>query len=190
VLFRSKSVTVINLGIAFSELRNQKTLLLECDLRRPSFQRLFDAPFRTGMLQLLRGEVTDVDQVIQHTVYDNVDFIPAGGHEPTHSSELISGPGLERVIDRLKDRYDHIFIDSPPVVTVTDACILGSKSDATVLVVRLNATPADIVERAKRLLRANNCDVVGVILTHLQQEVSHYRYRYRYAYGYFKKPRS
>ena len=178
-----KSVTVINLGIAFSELRNQKTLLLEGDLRRPVFETLFNRSCPTGLLQLLRGEITDVDQAIQHTVYDNLDFLPAGGHEPMHSSELLSGPRMDQVLDRLRDRYDHIFIDSPPVVTVTDACIIGSKCDSTILVIRMHHTPAEIVDRAKRLLRANQCDVAGIILTHLRREPSRYLYRYSYGYG-------
>jgi capsular exopolysaccharide synthesis family protein len=179
-----KSVTVINLGVAFSELQNRKTLLIEGDLRRPIFERLFGRPCPMGLLQLLRGETTDLDLAIQHTAYDNVDFIPAGGREPTHSSELLSGARMDQTLDRLRDRYDYIFVDSPPVITVTDACILGSKCDSTILVIRMHHTPAEIVDRAKRLLRANQCDIAGMVLTHLNREPS--RYLYRYAYGYAK----
>jgi capsular exopolysaccharide synthesis family protein len=178
-----KSVTVINLGVAFSELHNQKTLLLEADLRRPIFERLFGRTCPVGLLQLLRGGISEIDQAIQHTVYDNVDFLPAGGREPTHSSELLSSARMDQILDRLRDRYDYIFIDSPPVVTVTDACILGSKSDSTILVIRMHHTPSEIVDRAKRLLRANQCDIAGIILTHLIREPSRYLYRYAYGYG-------
>jgi capsular exopolysaccharide synthesis family protein len=178
-----KSVTTVNLGIAFSELRSQKTLLIEGDLRRPSFQHLFDRDIEHGLVDLLRGEETDVDKCIQPTVYENLQFLPAAGKEFAHSTELLSSPRMVQLLDRLKDRYDHIFIDTPPVITVTDACILGSMCDQTLLVVRLYRTPADVVDRAKRLLRAANCEVAGVILTHMEMQMSRYMYRYGYTYA-------
>ena len=136
------------------------------------------------MLQLLRGEVENIDDAIHSSVYKNLDVIPAGGRDSLHSTELLSSPAMTQIIDRLRDKYDHIFIDSPPVVSVTDAAILGAMCDETIMVVRLNKTPTDIVDRAKRLLRANNCEVTGVILTHLKLHMPRYLYRYSYGYGY------
>ncbi len=179
-----KSVTTANMGIVFSELRNKKTLLIEGDLRRPSFNKLFDRDTTPGMLQLLRGEVDRIDDALHPTIYDNLQFIPAGGRDTIHSTELLSSPRMVQVLEQLKDRYDHIFIDSPPVITVTDSCILGSLAEQVLLVVRLNKTPSTAVERAKRLLRANNCEVSGVILTHMKHYVSRYLYKYSYGYGY------
>lgn len=173
-----KSVTTINLGMAFSELRNQKTLLIEGDLRKPSFGRLFNRTSSPGLLQLLRGEVDELDKVIHPTVYDNLFYIPAGDRDQTGSTELLSSPRMAQVLDRLKDRFEHIFIDTPPVVTVTDAAILGALCDETLLVVRLHRTPSEVVDRAKRLLKAANCDLAGVILTHAQQLSNQYAYRY------------
>lgn len=173
-----KSVTTINLGMAFSELRNQKTLLIEGDLRKPSFGRLFNRTSTPGLLQLLRGEVDELDKVIHPTVYDNLFYIPAGDRDQTGSTELLSSPRMAQVLDRLKDRFEHIFIDTPPVVTVTDAAILGALCDETLLVVRLHRTPSEVVDRAKRLLKAANCDLAGVILTHAQQLSNQYAYRY------------
>lgn len=173
-----KSVTCFNLGVAFSELRNQKTVIIEGDLRRPSFGKLLNRRATPGLIQLLRGEVDDLDQALHPTVYDNLQFIPAGDRDFTNSTELLSSPRMVQILDRLKDRYDHIFIDTPPVITVTDACILGALADETFLVVRLGKTPAEVVDRSKRLLRASNCDVSGVILTHMQYHIPQYLYRY------------
>lgn len=175
-----KSVTTINLGITFSELRNQKTLLIEGDLRRPAFARLLHRDPRPGLTQLLKGEVDDLNQVIHPTVYDNLQLIPCGGSDSTNSTELLSSPRMAQLIDRVRDRYDHIFIDTPPVLSVTDASILGAVSDQTILIVRLNRTPSEVVERTKRLLRAANCDVAGVVLTHLSHATPRYLYRYAY----------
>lgn len=173
-----KTVTSINLGITFSELRNQNTLVLEGDMRRPSFHRLFNRRSGTGLVQLLNGESDDVDAAIHPTVYDNLQFLPAGGRDLHSSTEMLSSPRLGEILDYLKTRYDHIFIDSPPVVTVTDACILGQVCDSTMLVVRLHKTAIEAVDRAKRLLRAANCDIAGVVLTHMQYHVPRYLYRY------------
>ncbi|MEX0774291.1 MAG: CpsD/CapB family tyrosine-protein kinase [Phycisphaeraceae bacterium] len=178
-----KTVTTINLGFAFAELRNQRTLLVEGDLRRPGFYTYFHRDCTPGLLQLLRGELDDIDKAIHRTVYDNLQFMPAGGRESTQSTELLTSDRMTQILDKLKDRYDHIFIDTPPVVTVTDGAILGAQCDQALMVVRLNKTPSEVVERAKRLLRAANVDIAGVILTHLQPELARYRYVYRYAYG-------
>ncbi len=174
-----KSVTSINLSLAFAELKSQNTVLVEGDLRRPSFSKLFDRPSDRGMLQVLRGEL-EIDEVLQPTVYPNLQFIPAGGRESEACTELLSSPRMAQVIQQLRDRYTHVFIDTPPVITVTDPCILGAMADEVLLVVRLNKTPTDIVDRAKRLLRASNCEVAGVILTHLRQENSDYKYNNYY----------
>lgn len=173
-----KSVTCFNLGVAFAELRNQKTVIIEGDLRRPSFGKLLNRRATPGLIQLLRGEVDDLDEALHPTIYDNLQFIPAGDRDFTNSTELLSSPRMAQILDRLKDRYDHIFIDTPPVITVTDACILGALADETFLVVRLGKTPAEVVDRSKRLLRASNCEVTGVILTHMQYHIPQYLYRY------------
>ncbi len=179
-----KSVSTVNMGIVFSELRNQRTLLVECDLRRPTFDKLFDQQYDTGMLQLLRGEVENIEDAVQQTVYPNLQVIPAGGRDHINSTELLSSPRMAQIMDRLTDKYDHVFFDSPPVVTVTDAAILGAMCDETLLVVRLYKTPVEVVDRAKRLLRANNCEVTGVILTHMKVHMPRYFYRYGYSYSY------
>ena len=177
-----KSVTTVNLGIAFSELKDQKILLLEGDLRRPAFSKLFDRKGAPGLIQLLRGELDDVEQALQPTVYANLQFMPAGGRDLVSSTELLSSPRMADLLKELRSRYDHIFVDTPPIVTVTDPAILGALCDQTLLVVRLNKTPVEYADRAKRLLRAANCELGGVILTHLQHYVPKYLYSYyRYA---------
>lgn len=179
-----KTVTTANLGVVFSELRNKKTLMVEGDLRRPTFGKLFERECQVGMLQLLRGEVDDIDQALHETVYDNLQFLPAGGRDATHCTELLSSPRMAQILERLRDRYDHIFVDTPPVISVTDAAILAAMSDQTLLVVRLHKTPVDMVDRAKRLLKANNCNLAGVILTHMKMVfLPGYMSRYSYGYG-------
>ncbi len=173
-----KSVTSLNLSIAFSELRDQRILLVEGDMRKPSFSKLFNRKFDIGLIQLLNGQLEDVDKALHPTVYENLAFLPAGGKDPVSSTELLSSPRMAKLLERLKDRFDHIFIDTPPIVTVTDAAILGAMADQTILVVRLGHTPVEVVDRAKRLLRAANCEIGGMVLTHLTHNIPKYLYRY------------
>lgn len=177
-----KSVTTANLGVVFGELRNKKTLVIEGDLRRPCFHKLFGRNCTPGLLQWLRGDVADAQQIVHRTVYDNLQFIPAGGRDPTHCTQLLSSPAMTQILDRFRDHYDHIFIDTPPVVSVTDAAILAALGDQALLAVRLHKTPSEMVDRAKRLLNANGCNVSGVILTHMKT-VFMPGYLSRYHYG-------
>ncbi len=178
-----KTISTLNLGMAFAEIRNQKTLLLEADLRRPTFAGYFGHEYKQGLTDYLHGSTDDIDSLIQPSVYDNLQFMPAGEGDPVKSTELLSSPRMVQLLDRLRDRYDFIFIDTPPVVTVTDPCILGAMADQTIMVVRLNKTASQVIDRAKRLLRASNCELAGVILTHLRPDLSRYAYRYTYGYN-------
>lgn len=173
-----KTVTAVNLALAFAELKNKRTLLIEGDLRRPSFHHAIGTHATPGLLHLLRGELDDVDDAIHDTAYDNVQIMPAGDHGTTQSTELVSNLRMPQILDQLKERYDHIFIDTPPVISVTDACIFGAACDEVLLVVRLNKTPVEVVDRTKRLLKASNCDVAGVVLTHMRYHIPKYLYRY------------
>ena len=175
-----KSVTALNMGITFSELRTQKTLVVEGDLRRPSFPQLLDRDAYPGLLHVLKGEVDKVDDAIHPTVYDNLYFMPAGGRDNATSTELLSSPRMIQVLAQMKDQFDHIFVDTPPVLNVTDASILGAICDQVLLVIRMNTTPQDLVDRAKRLLRASNCNIAGAVLTHLANTTPKYLYRYAY----------
>ena len=178
-----KTVTSINLGVAFSELRDKRTLIIEGDLRKPSFEGIFDRECPHGLSDYLSGRTDDISEVLHPTVYENLQFIPAGYIRGDQSTEMLADPRMAKLIDRLRDEYDQIFIDSPPVINVTDACILGALSDQVILVVRLNRTPTDVIDRTKRLLKASNCEVGGVVLTHQTERTASYDYRYE---GYYR----
>ncbi len=173
-----KTLTAVNLAMAFAELQNKRTLLIEGDLRRPSLHQVIGQQLTPGLLQLLRGEMDDVNAAIHDSPYDNVKILPAGDHGTTASTEMLSTHRWPEVLEQLKQQFDHILIDTPPVISVTDACIFGALADEVILVVRLNETPVEVVDRTKRLLRASNCEVAGVVLTHMKHHIPKYLYRY------------
>ena len=161
-----RSVTTVNLGVCFAELKNTKVLVVEGDLLHPSFDALFARPCPVGLSQYLCGQIDDVDEVLYPTIYDNLQFLPAGPGEATESAKLLSRPRLVQMLNRVKNRFDHIFIDTSPVMTMDDAKILGAIGDQTLLVVRLHKTAIELIERTKRILRAANCDLAGLVMTH------------------------
>jgi len=179
-----KSVTTFNLGVAFTELREKKTLIIEADLRRPSFGRLLGRELTPGLIQHLRGEEKSFRSCVYPTVYDNLFVLPAGGDDHMGSTELLSSDSMARTLQEARDQFDYIFIDTPPVITVTDACILGTMVDEVFMVIRLHHTAVDAVDRAKRLLKASNCEPSGVILTHVEPRSSPYMSKYAYRYKY------
>ncbi|MCC6680668.1 MAG: CpsD/CapB family tyrosine-protein kinase [Phycisphaeraceae bacterium] len=165
-----KSLTVVNLGVVFAELANNRTLLIEADLRRPSFQKIFGRPFLIGLSHVLRGDIEDEAEAIHPTMYPNLHVMPAGEQKRDEAGELLAGSAMVRLLDRLKDRYEHILIDSPPVTHAADACVLGALCDETVLVVRLHRTPRKVARRSKQLLEAAGCTMAGSILVGAEQQ--------------------
>lgn len=191
-----KTISSMNLALAFSELTDRRTLVLEGDLRMPTFGKLFPTKEQPGLIQLLRGEAL-LDDVIQRTEVGNLDLIHAGGAVGDEAIRLISGSRLGHTLELLRSRYDHVIIDTPPVLELADAGILAKAADELMMVVRCHRTPRHLVNQAVRILQSYNIQVGGMILTNIPSESpayhSRYGYRYRYrrrAYGHGQKTSS
>lgn len=181
-----KTITSVNLGLTFAELRACKTVIVEADLRLPTFDKLFNRTSSTGLIQYLRGEA-NVDEIIQTMDHHPLHFITAGGRTTGDAVQLLSGPRFQLLLAQLRKRYDHVIIDTPPVVELADAGIVGASSDDVLLVVRMNRTPRTLVEQAIRTLQSYNAPVAGAIATDQtrhRHKYYYYRYGYRYGYGY------
>jgi len=181
-----KTITSVNLGLTFAELRACKTVIVEADLRLPTFDKLLGRQSNVGLIQHLRGEAT-LDQIVQPLDGHPLHVIPAGGRTCGDAVQLLSGPRLQLLLAQLRKRYDHVIIDTPPVVELADAGIVGKHSDEVLLVVRMNRTPRTLVEQAIRTLQSYNAPVAGAIATdqaRSRHKYYYYRYGYRYGYGY------
>ena len=184
-----KTITSLNLGLTMAELRNRKTIVVEADLRLPQFRKLFDLPMGPGMVSYLRGDA-ELEDVIQRVGPRGLHVIQAGERVSDQAVELLSRNRFTDLINRLKRDYDHIIFDTPPVVELADAGIIGAQAEDVMLIVRMNRTPRGLVEQAIRTLESYNAPVHGVIATdqtrHRRRYYSYrygYRYGYRYAYG-------
>jgi len=172
-----KTVSTGNLGVIMAERQDRTTLIVDCDMRHSKLTALFHAQDAPGMADLLKGRAT-LQQCIQPTVYPNLFIISAGQATRDGISELISRPELEEVVAQFRMRFDYVLVDSPPVNSVSDAGVLGRAMGEALMIVRMNKTNKDSVERAVRLLKAANVKVAGLVLTHQKYSVPKYPHRY------------
>lgn len=182
-----KTITCVNLGLTFAELRNRKTIIIECDLRLPTFGKLLNCDAdRPGLIDYLRGKakVTDIVQQVEGSA---LHIIPAGGRVSDEAVQLISGQRMSQLIQGLRAKYDHVIIDTPPVLQLADAGILGNQSEEVLVVARMRRTPRPLVEQAISTLASYNAQVNGIIATDNPRSRGRgygYKYGYRYGYGY------
>mgnify|MGYP003377493231 CR=1 FL=1 len=181
-----KSTTSTNTAIVFAQ-NGLKTLLIDCDLRRPVEHSIFNVPKEPGLVNCLVGSVTTEEAIVK-TGISNLDLLTAGTIPP-NPSELIGSRRMMEVLNELKGKYDMIVIDSPPIGAVTDGVLLSTMADATVLVTRAKRTKIEYIEKTLEELERVGVKPIGSVLNDFDVSQSYgstykyYRY-YRY-YNYY-----
>jgi succinoglycan biosynthesis transport protein ExoP len=156
-----------------------RVALLDCDMRRPRVHKVFGFRNDLGVTTALI-DLDSVGGIIHDTVVPNMKVI-CTGPIPPNPSELLHSDAFARLLADLKTRFDRIIIDSPPIVPVTDAAILATQVDGTILIVRAFKTSKDLVRRAKRTLNDVGARIVGSVLNAVEltrPEYGYYRYQY------------
>ncbi|MEM7680360.1 MAG: hypothetical protein AAF288_00235 [Planctomycetota bacterium] len=177
-----KTLTTVNLGLSFAELRNRRTIILEADLRLPNFAELMSLGNPAGLIGYLRQEAT-LEQATSRLSDDGLAVIPAGGRAPKDAVSLLASRRMSELIARLRTEYDHVIIDTPPVTDLADAGIIGALVDEVLVIARMRRTPRSLIERALRTLQSYHANVGGFIATDNQPKAhGSYAYRYRYRY--------
>jgi capsular exopolysaccharide synthesis family protein len=159
-----------------------KVVLLDCDMRRPRMHKVFGLKNDAGVTTALVDPNT-IDRIIHDTVVPSMRVI-CTGPIPPNPSELLHSEAFARLLSELKQRFDRVIIDSPPIVPVTDAAILATQVDGTILIVRAFQTSRDLVRRAKRTLSDVGAHIIGAVLNAVQLERPEYGY---YRYQYYKR---
>ena len=177
-----KSTTVANLAITMAQA-GARTLLVDSDLRKPTLDALLGVEKRPGLTEVLAG-VCSVEESIVETEVDNLSIIGSGSLPP-NPSEMIGSEKMRKVVDSLCASYDHILFDSPPILAVTDAAILSTFVDFTILVVRSGRTRWASLERAISLLRNVRAKRLGMVLNAI--EIDGIYGRYHDYYGYYEQ---
>lgn len=184
-----KTITSLNLGLSMAELRNRKTIVIEADLRLPTFNKLMHLRDTPGMIGYLRGEA-ELGEVVQEVQGSSLHVVAAGSRVSNDAVQLLSNHRMTKLLDVLRAKYDHVIIDTPPVIELADAGILGGISDEVIVIARISRTPKPLIDQALRALRSYNAPVAGVIATGQQRgrnRYHYYRYGYRYRYRYYAK---
>ncbi len=192
-----KSTTSLNVAITFAQT-GARVILLDCDLRKPRIHRYIGTTRKNGLSDLLVG-LTNADTAIRHSEKFNLDFIPAG-QIPPNPAELLSSSAMEALLKYLGERYDYIFIDTPPVTTVSDATSMAQMVDGYVIVVRHNYSIYECLERALASLKFAEAKLLGFVMNDVRPMMgigygrygsysSKYRYSSKYKYGGYDKRR-
>ena len=180
-----KSTTAANLAIALAQV-GQKVVLVDADLRRPVVHSIFGMEKDEGVTNYLMGTVT-YESVLNSTFHENLYVIPSGVLPP-NPSELLASRPMETLIKKLQEDFDVIIFDSPPVIAVTDAAILSTKVDGTILVVNSGNTNRDALLRGNTLLESVDAKLLGVLLNGVDIEGMYGSYYYYYYHHYYSKP--
>ncbi len=178
-----KSTSSSNLAITLSQMKS-KTVLIDCDMRRPMIHNLVMVSRENGLSRYLTTDDIDIHDIIKPSGLDNLDIITAG-HVPPNPSELLSSKKMDELFAKLREEYDYIIVDSPPIIAVTDALILSKKVDQLVLVIRVNSTEREIIEQAKNLLKNIDVRVAGVVVNGVEVKKYYSGYKYYYYYYYY-----
>lgn len=160
-----KSTTVANLAVTIAQ-GGRHTILVDCDLRRPSLHEHFGLRNDQGLTTAVLDETTQLH--LQDTTVENLSLL-SSGPKPPNPADLLGSRHFDRVLDQLKEQADMVLLDAPPVLGVTDAAVLGAKTDGVLLVVRAGKTRRDHAERARDLLERARVRIVGVTLTNAPQ---------------------
>lgn len=175
-----KTTVAINLGGGFA-LSNKKTLVVDCDLRKPRLHQILERDKKPGLIDYLVGEF-NLDQIIFSTEISNLSIITSGTI-PTNPAEMLDSRQMEEFLTKVRSMYDYVILDSPPIVAVTDAEILAKKVDGSILVVSADVTEESMLERAVQLLKHDNSTLIGTVLNNFSTKPgygSYYKYYYYY----------
>jgi polysaccharide biosynthesis transport protein len=181
-----KTTVACNLATVMAQT-GKRVVLLDCDMRRPRLHQVFDTRSDAGVTTALI-DASGVGAVIRPTEVPNLSVVTTGPIPP-NPAELLHSEAFARLLAELRERFDLVVIDSPPVLPVTDATVLSTAVDGSVLVVRALVTRRDLARRAARALRDVGGHIVGVVLNGVDLEGDPYGYRYYYAReGYAARP--
>lgn len=177
-----KTFSTVNIGGSFAR-DNYKTILIDADLRKPRIHNMFNDKRVPGLTDYLFGQASFTD-VLKKSSVNNLFYITSGKILPS-PSEIVGSIQMKNLLEKLRNEYDYIIIDSPPLIPVTDAELLARYADATLLIVKANFTEIELIEKAVEVLKYDKSNFIGTVLNNFSYRNgygSYYKY-YHYYYG-------
>jgi succinoglycan biosynthesis transport protein ExoP len=173
-----KTTTSVNTAIVLAQ-KGTRVLLIDADLRRPSIHKALGMGPRIGLSNVLTGGATLQQATVRSTLLPNLYILPAGTPPPNPAELLASAPMFD-LLAEVREQYDHIVVDTPPTLSVTDAVVLSTRADAVVLVIRSAQTTKPALRRARDILAQVNARVAGVLMNAVNLDSPDYYYYYEY----------
>ena len=184
-----KSTTTINLATVFAQAGN-RVLIVDSDLRRPTLHKLFKVSNNLGLTNYLLKQ-NELAELVQTTPVPNLDFM-ASGRLPNSSMGILGSAQMKEMISELKQRYDFILFDSPPILGVSDASILASEVDLVMQVIQYRRYPQPMTIRAKQMIEKVGGNFIGIVLNNINmsQDEGYYYYSGYYHDYYYSRSAS
>ena len=175
-----KSMTVANLAIVLTQA-GKSVLLIDCDMRNPTVHKNFNLSNKVGLSSCI-SMGTAVADAVQETGIEGLDALTAGVIPP-NPSELLGSEQMKNLLQRAKEQYDYVLIDTPPVMPVTDALIVSRFVDGMILVIASAEVKVEMAREVKSQLVNAGANILGVVLNKVRSEHHGYGYEYYYYYG-------
>jgi tyrosine-protein kinase Etk/Wzc len=176
-----KSTISANLGVILTQT-GARVLLIDCDLRRPSLHDRFGHSRAPGLTEIIAGDAS-VRDVVHNTGITGLDFI-SSGTIPPNPAELLGSASMERLLQACRDHYDHVILDAPPSLAVTDTTVLSAIADQMVMVIEAGRVPIKALARVREVLAATGRPLAGFVFNDKTQLGATYGYYGYYGYSY------
>lgn len=158
-----KTVATINLALAMAELSGVEILIVDADLHGPRTEHYLGLPRRQGLCEVLSGRL-DIDRAVRQLSVPGISLMGAG-ELPSNPSELLASDRMRTLLNKLRQRFSYVLLDTPEAMTISDASLLGAMADGILLVVKLGSTPRHYVEQTHNTLESLGGNVLGTCLT-------------------------
>lgn len=175
-----KSTTIANLAVVLTQA-GKSVLLIDCDMRNPTVHKNFNLSNKVGLSSCI-SMGTALSDAVQKTSIEGL-YALTGGVIPPNPSELLGSEQMKNVLQRAKEQYDYVLIDTPPVMPVTDALIVGRFVDGMILVIASAEIKVEMARDVKNQLVNAGANILGVVLNKVRSEHHGYGYGYYYYYG-------
>ena len=178
VASEGKTLSSLNLALTLSHATHKpRIVLIDADLRKGQLLKYIGCPARKGLSEFLQGQATLDEILFSLDDISHLSFIAAGA-VPANPVELLGSARMRELILNLREKYNFVLIDTPPVIPVTDAVIIGSNVEGVLLVIKAGYTQRGMVSRAVELLVQAHSNIIGHVLTGVEYFIPEYIYRY------------
>ncbi|MFZ7131654.1 MAG: CpsD/CapB family tyrosine-protein kinase [Eubacteriales bacterium] len=173
-----KSTIVANYAVTLAQ-SGKRVLIIDCDLRRPNIHRIFTLPNVSGLTNVLIKEA-ELDRSIKFTKIENI-FVLVAGPIPPNPSEMLESKRMKNIVNTAREHFNVILLDSPPVLPVTDALIISSLVDGTIVTIAVGVTERDAYKHTISSLENVGANIIGTVINKASTKERYYN---TYAYEY------